>query len=69
MVSKIITLVGSSPNSWVEATSNLIKEAQSSLRGITRIMVTEFDVRMKEDSNDIDIFRVKAEVSFRIEGN
>ncbi len=69
MVSKIITLVGSSPNSWVEATSNLIKEAQSSLRGITRIMVTEFDVRMKEDSNEIDVFRVKAEVSFRIEGN
>ncbi len=67
MVSKIITLVGVSPNSWVEATSNLIKEAQSSLRGITRIRVTEFDVRMKEGSNEIDVFRVKAEVSFRIE--
>ncbi len=60
MVSKIITLVGTSPNSWVEATTNLINEAKANLRGITRIMVTEFDVRMKEDSNDVDVFRVKA---------
>ncbi len=67
MVSKIITLVGSSPNSWVEATTNLINEAKANLRGITRIMVTEFDVRMKEDSNDVDVVRVKAEVSFRVE--
>ncbi len=67
MVSKIITLVGTSPNSWVEATTNLINEAKANLRGITRIMVTEFDVRMKEESNDVDVFRVKAEVSFRVE--
>ncbi len=67
MVSKIITLVGSSPNSWVEATTNLIKEAQASLRGITRIRVVEFDVRMKEQGTEVDVFRVKAEVSFRVE--
>ncbi len=66
MVSKIITLVGESPTSWEDATTNVIKEAQTSLRGITRIMVTEFDVKMKDDGN-IDTFRVKAEVSFRIE--
>ncbi len=67
MVSKIITLVGTSPNSWVEATTNLINEAKANLRGITRIMVTEFDVRMKDTSDDVDVFRVKAEVSFRVE--
>jgi len=69
MVSKIITLIGTSPNSWEEATSNLIKEAQTSLRGITRIKVDEFDVRMKEGSNEIDVYRVKAEVSFRVEAH
>ena len=66
MVSKIITLVGQSPKSWEDATTNIIKEAQMSLRGITRIQATEFDVRMKEDGN-IDFFRVKAEVAFRVE--
>lgn len=66
MVSKIITLVGSSHNSWEEATTNLIKEAQASLRGITRIKVDEFDVKMKEDGG-VDVFRVKAEVAFRVE--
>jgi len=67
-VSKIITLVGESPESWVDATKKVIKEAQSSLRGITRIRIAEFDVRMKE-SGDVDTFRVKAEIAFRVEGH
>ncbi|MBF0465569.1 MAG: dodecin domain-containing protein [Nitrospirae bacterium] len=65
MVSKIITLVGVSPKSWEEATTNVIKEAQKTLRGITRIMVTEFDVKMKDEN--VDVFRVKAEVAFKVE--
>ena len=64
-VVKIITLVGESPSSWEEAMHNLIKEAQASLRGITRIGVTEFDVRLKDDK--VETFRVRGEVSFRIE--
>lgn len=64
-VVKIITLVGESPTSWEDATNNLIAEAQKSLRGITRIGVNEFDVRMKDDQ--VDVYRVRAEVSFRIE--
>jgi hypothetical protein len=43
----------------------VISEAQKWLRGITRIGVREFDVRMNKDT--IDVFRVRAEVSFRIE--
>ncbi|KWT91101.1 dodecin family protein [Candidatus Magnetominusculus xianensis] len=65
MVSKIITLVGESPVSWEDATTNLIKEAQTSLRGITRIKVTEFDVRLEQEN--VSRFRVKAEVAFKIE--
>ncbi len=64
MVSKIVTLIGESPNSWEEATTNLINEAQTSLNGITRIKVTEFDVKMKD--NKVDAFRVKAEVAFKV---
>lgn len=64
-VVKIITLVGESEKSWEEATHNVIAEAQKTLRGITRIGVTEFDVRMKDDK--VDMYRVRAEVSFRVE--
>jgi len=64
-VVKIIELVGESPNSWDDAMKSVIKEAQDSLRGITRIGVREFDVRMKDDQ--IEVFRVRAKVSFRIE--
>ncbi len=62
---KIIELVGESPKSWDEATRHVIAEAQKTLRGITRIGIKEFDVRM--DGGKIGVFRVRAEVSFRIE--
>jgi flavin-binding protein dodecin len=64
-VVKIITLVGESPKSWDDAMKNVIAEARKSLRGITRIGAKEFDVRMKNDK--VEVFRVRAEVSFRIE--
>ena len=64
-VVKIIQLVGESPKNWDEAIRNVVAEAQKSLRGITRIGVNEFDVRMKNDK--LDVFRVRAEVSFRLE--
>jgi flavin-binding protein dodecin len=64
-VVKIIELVGESPKSWDEAIRHLVEEAQKSLRGVTRIGVEEFDVRMKDDK--IDVFRVRTKVSFRIE--
>lgn len=64
-VVKIIELVGESSKSWDDAIRNVIAEAQKSLRGITRIGVREFDVRMNKDK--VDVFRVRAEVSFRLE--
>jgi len=64
-VVKIIELVGESSKSWDDAIRVVITEAQKSLRGITRIGVKEFDVRMNKDK--VDVFRVRAEVSFRIE--
>ncbi len=65
-VVKIIELVGESPTSWEDAANNLIKEAQATLRGITRIGIKEFDIRMS-DTGTVDVYRVRAEVSFRIE--
>ena len=65
-VSKIIELVGEDATSWEEATKKVIAEAQRSLRGITRIRIEEFDVRLGENE-EIQGFRVRAKVSFRIE--
>lgn len=65
-VVKIIELVGESPTSWEDAANNLIKEAQATLRGITRIGIKEFDIRMS-DTGAVDVYRVRAEVSFRVE--
>jgi len=62
---KIVEIVGESPRSWDDAIRVVIKEAQKSLRGITRIGVEEFDVRMKDDK--IDVFRVRTKVSFRVQ--
>jgi flavin-binding protein dodecin len=64
-VVKIIELVGESSKSWDDAIKVVISEAQKSLRGITRIGVKEFDVRMNKDK--VDVFRVRTEVSFRVE--
>jgi hypothetical protein len=64
-VVKIIELVGESPEGWDEAAQNLVSEAKATLRGITRIGIKEFDIRMKD--NEIEVYRVRAEVSFRIE--
>jgi flavin-binding protein dodecin len=43
----------------------VVAEAQKTLRGITRIGVKEFDVRLHDDK--IQVYRVRAEVSFRLE--
>lgn len=64
-VVKIIDLVGESPKGWEDAMRALVAEARKTLRGITRIGVKEMDVRMSDD--EVEVFRVRAEVSFRIE--
>ena len=64
-VVKMIELIGESPHGWEEAMKEVVAEAQKTLRGITRIGVKEFDVRLRDDR--IDVFRVRAEVSFRLE--
>jgi dodecin len=64
-VVKIIELVGESTEGWEDAMKQVIAEAQKTLRGITRIGVVEQDVRMINDK--IDVWRVRAQVSFRVE--
>lgn len=64
-VVKIIELVGESPQGWEAAMREVVAEAQKTLRGITRIGVKDMDVRLQDDK--ILCFRVRAEISFRLE--
>jgi flavin-binding protein dodecin len=64
-VVKIIELVGESPKGWEDAMKQVIEEAQHTLRGITRIGVVDQDVHMINDK--LDVWRVRAQVSFRVE--
>ncbi|OGP85726.1 MAG: hypothetical protein A2Y95_02980 [Deltaproteobacteria bacterium RBG_13_65_10] len=64
-VVKIITLIGESNKGWQEAADNCIKEAQKTLRGVTRIGVKEMDVRL--ENNKVEMYRVRCEISFRVE--
>lgn len=59
------SIVGESPEGWEAAMREVVAEAQKTLRGITRIGVKDLDVRMQDDK--IQVFRVRAEVSFRLE--
>lgn len=65
-VVEIIEMIGESPHSWEDAAREVIAEAQKTIRRISRVAVKSFDVRLRDDR--IEVFRVRAEVSFRLEG-
>lgn len=64
-VVKVVEMIGESPHGWEDAMREVVAEAQKTLRGISRVAVQAFDVVLQEDR--IDLFRVRAEVSFRLE--
>jgi flavin-binding protein dodecin len=66
-VVKVIEMVGESPHSWADAAKEVIAEAQKTLRRISHIRMIEFDVRLRDDR--VDVFRVRAEVAFRLEAS
>jgi flavin-binding protein dodecin len=66
-VYKIITLVGSSSESWEKAASVAIAQAAKSLRDLRVARVVEQDVKMEEGKPNM--FRVKLELAFKYEGS
>jgi flavin-binding protein dodecin len=65
-VYKVVTLVGTSSESWERATSAAIEEASHTLRDLRIARVVEQDVHI-EGGNAL-IYRVKLELSFKYEG-
>ena len=64
-VYKVIELIGTSEDSWEDATKQAINKAKKSLRGLRIAEITKLDVRM--DDGEIMVFRVRVNVSFKFE--
>jgi flavin-binding protein dodecin len=65
-VYKIITLVGTSPNSWEEAARAAVETAAKTLRELRIAEVEEFDMQI--DKGKVISYRAKVRVSFKYEG-
>ena len=64
-VAKIIELIGSSPNSWEEATKNAITEAAKTVKGIKSAHVERLTVKV--DKNKIVEYRAVVRVAFVVQ--
>ena len=65
-VYKVITVVGTSPESWEKAATNAVEMIGKSLRDLRIAEVEELDMQL-EDGKVIN-YRAKVRVSFRYHG-
>ena len=65
-VYKIITLVGTSPDSWEKAAANAVEQAAKSLQDLRIAEVEELDMQI--DNGKIMNYRAKVRVSFKYHG-
>jgi dodecin len=63
---KVITLIGTSTESWEKAAANAIEQAAKSLKDLRIAEVEELDIHM--DDGKILTYRSKLRVSFRYHG-
>jgi dodecin len=65
-VYKLVTLVGSSTESWEKAATTAVTRAGKSLRDLRVARVVEQDIHIEDKKTPN--YRVKLEVSFKYEG-
>jgi len=65
-VYKIITLVGTSPDSWENAAAVAVERAAKTLRELRIAEVEELDMQL--DKGKVVAYRAKVRVSFKYEG-
>jgi flavin-binding protein dodecin len=65
-VYKIITLVGTSPESWEKAAAAAIERAGKTVRDLRIAEVEELDMQL--ENGKITAYRAKIKVSFKYEG-
>jgi flavin-binding protein dodecin len=64
-VAKIIELIGSSPNSWEDATKNAVAEAANTVKAIKSVHVERLTAKV--DKNKIVEYRAVVRVAFVVE--
>ena len=65
-VYKIITLVGTSKESWEKAAAAAVEQASKSLRDLRIAEVEEFDMHL--ENGKVAAYRAKVRISFKYEG-
>ena len=65
-VYKIITLVGTSTDSWEKAASNAVEQAANSLKDLRIAEVEELDMQL--ENGKVLNYRAKVRVSFKYHG-
>jgi len=65
-VYKIITLVGTSTESWEKAAASAVEMASKSLRDLRIAEVEELDMQL--ENGKVTNYRAKVKVSFKYEG-
>lgn len=65
-VYKVITLIGTSTESWEKAAMTAVERASQSLRDLRVAEVTELDMQLEEGK--VVAYRAKVKVSFKFEG-
>lgn len=65
-VYKVITVIGSSPESWEKAAAAAIAQAAKSLKDLRVAEVEELDMHL--DAGKIIAYRAKVRLSFRYHG-
>jgi dodecin len=65
-VYKVITLIGTSTESWERAAAAAVERASQSLRDLRVAEVKELDIQLEEGK--VVTYRAKVKVSFKYEG-
>jgi len=65
-VYKIITLVGTSPDSWEKAAANAVSMAAKSLRDLRIAEIDELDMQI--ENGKVTSYRAKVKISFKYQG-
>lgn len=66
-VYKIITLVGTSPDSWEKAAAAAVNQAAKTLRDLRIAEISELDMQLEDGK--VKNYRAKVKISFKYEGN
>jgi flavin-binding protein dodecin len=64
-VAKVVELIGSSPDSWEEATANAVEAASRTIRNITGVDVQHCTAKVKD--NRIVEYRADVKIAFIVE--